>query len=65
MSNKASIACACAFIAAVTLASTGPALFVLPGSGRRQSRNHSRARRRRQAGEQKTPTRSTMKCNRP
>ena len=30
MSNKASIACAGAFIAAATLASTGPALFVQP-----------------------------------
>ena len=30
MSNKASIACAGALIAAATLASTGPALFVLP-----------------------------------
>ncbi len=30
MSNKASIACAGAFIAAATFASTGPALFVLP-----------------------------------
>ena len=30
MSNKASIACAGALIAAATLASTGPALFILP-----------------------------------
>ncbi|MGA3339598.1 MAG: hypothetical protein ABSD11_03090 [Methylocella sp.] len=32
MSNKASIACAGALIAAATLASTGPALFILPAA---------------------------------
>jgi hypothetical protein len=64
MSNKASIACAGALIAAVTLASTGPALFVLPAAAE-DSRYHSRARRRRQAGGKKKPTRSTMKCKRP
>ena len=64
MSNKASIAGAGAFIAAVTLASTGPALFVLPAVAEDSLEPFSRPPTA-PSWRQKKPTRSTMKCKRP
>ena len=64
MSNKASIACAGAFIAAVTLASTGPALFVLPAAAEDSLATILRPPTA-PSWRQKKPTRSTMKCKCP